>query len=313
MRRSLANCCAVWALSLALALTFNDFASATTDDSGAATIDYGRRLMTDTVALIGPQSPHRELRYSGNALACSNCHLNAGTQAGALPLTAAARNYPRYFPRAGHSADLTERINGCMVRSLNGRPLPPSSAQMQAMVSYIRSLSPPAAGGASGHASMTALPLLERAAKPARGHEIYQHTCASCHGVQGGGIKTSESTHYLFPPLWGSQSFNDGAGMARLITAARFIHDNMPAHLASPEHPVLSDEDAWDVAAFVLDHPRPHMAGLERDYPTLSEKPIDAPYGAYADEFPPEQHRWGPFAPIEARHHPHDSSSLQTP
>jgi thiosulfate dehydrogenase len=87
--------------------------------------------------------------------------------------------------------------------------------------------------------------------------------------------------------------------MARLSTAAAFIRNNMP-HGTSWTAPSLTEADAWDVAAFLEAQPRPHMAGLERDYPKLNEKPVDAPYGPYADSFPAIQHKYGPFGPIRA-------------
>jgi thiosulfate dehydrogenase len=101
----------------------------------------------------------------------------------------------------------------------------------------------------------------------------------------------------MMPPLWGPDSFNDGAGMMRLITAANFIHFNMP-HGTDYLNPQLSVEDAWDVAAYLVSQPRPHMEGLDRDYPNLLQKPIDTPYGPYADGFGQEQHKYGPSAPI---------------
>lgn len=99
----------------------------------------------------------------------------------------------------------------------------------------------------------------------------------------------------MFPPLWGPDSFNDGAGMGRVLTAARFIKARMP--LGKPD---LTDDDAFDVAAFINSKPRPQMANLERDYPDRSTKPIDNPYGPYADSFPQDQHKFGPFQPIDA-------------
>ena len=99
---------------------------------------------------------------------------------------------------------------------------------------------------------------------------------------------------YVFPPLWGPDSFNDGAGMHRVLTAARFIKAKMP--LGETD---LTHDQAFDVAAYINSKPRPQMANLDRDYPDRSTKPIDAPYGPYADDFPIEQHRLGPFPPIE--------------
>jgi thiosulfate dehydrogenase len=101
------------------------------------------------------------------------------------------------------------------------------------------------------------------------------------------------------PPLWGRDSFNDGAGMARLITAANFVHFNMP-HGTDYLNPQLTAEEAWDVAAFMISQPRSHKAGLEHDYPDLLQKPVDTPYGPYADGFSEQQHKYGPFGPIRA-------------
>ena len=100
---------------------------------------------------------------------------------------------------------------------------------------------------------------------------------------------------YVFPPLWGPNSFNEGAGMHRVLTAARFIKARMPLGATD-----LTDDQAFDIAAFVNSKPRPEMTGLDRDYPDKSKKPADTAYGPYADPFPMEQHRFGPFAPIDA-------------
>ncbi len=87
--------------------------------------------------------------------------------------------------------------------------------------------------------------------------------------------------------------------MNRLINAANFVHSNMPQG-ADYLNPLLSPDDAWNVAAFVLSQPRPHKPGLERDFPDLALKPVDTPYGPYLDGFSAQQHKYGPFAPIRA-------------
>jgi thiosulfate dehydrogenase len=135
-----------------------------------------------------------------------------------------------------------------------------------------------------------------------RGEADYANACAACHRPNGAGIRRSLPTTdlgYMVPPLWGSDSFNDGAGMARLITAANFLHFNMPQG-ADYLNPQLSPEQAWDIAAYVISRPRPHKAGLDKDFPDLLDKPVDAPYGPYADGFSEQQHKYGPFAPIRA-------------
>jgi thiosulfate dehydrogenase len=87
--------------------------------------------------------------------------------------------------------------------------------------------------------------------------------------------------------------------MARLITIANFVHFNMP-HGTDYLDPRLTTEDAWDVAAYVTSQPRPSRAGFDHDFPDLLQKPVDTPYGPYADTFSAKQHKYGPFAPIRA-------------
>jgi thiosulfate dehydrogenase len=100
--------------------------------------------------------------------------------------------------------------------------------------------------------------------------------------------------------LWGAGSFNDGAGMARIITFANFIHFNMP-HGTDYLDTRLRIEEAWDIAAFVLSQQRPTRASFAHDFPNLLLKPVDMPYGPYADHFSERQHKFGPFAPIRAQ------------
>jgi thiosulfate dehydrogenase len=146
------------------------------------------------------------------------------------------------------------------------------------------------------------MPELDRAADPVHGQALYVSNCATCHAPNGRGIRRSLASTdlgYMVPPLWGSDSFNDGAGMARLITAANFLHFNMP-HGADYLDPQLTPEQAWDIAAYMVSQPRPHKADLAKDFPDLLQKPVDAPYGPYADGFSARQHKYGPFAPIRA-------------
>jgi thiosulfate dehydrogenase len=263
----------------------------------------GRDLITATYAHIGPEVPDAASRYAGNNLACGNCHLEAGTKKFGIPLFGLLGEYPRYNARSGQDITIETRVDGCMMRSMNGRAMPLQAPQMQAIVAYIAFLStgvPP--GETLPGLGVGKMPELNRAADPARGRPIYMSVCAACHGVDGRGVRRSLPTDdlgYTMPPLWGPDSFNDGAGMMRLITAANFVHFNMP-HGTDYLNPQLSVEDAWDVAAYFVSQPRPHMEGLDRDYPDLLQKPIDTPYGPYADGFDREQHKYGPFAPIRA-------------
>jgi thiosulfate dehydrogenase len=263
----------------------------------------GRDLITATYAYIGPEVPDRAKRFAGNNLSCGNCHLQAGTKKFGIPLFGLLGEYPHYSARSGAPITIEDRLNACMTRSMNGRPLPAGAPEMQAIVAYIKFLSTGVSPGQLLPGMGTGkMPELDRAADPVRGETGYANACVACHGPDGAGIRRSLPTTdlgYMMPPLWGNDSFNDGAGMARLITAANFLHFNMP-HGVDYLNPQLSPEQAWDIAAYVVSRPRPHKAGLEKDFPDLLEKPIDAPYGPYADGFSEQQHKYGPFAPIRA-------------
>jgi thiosulfate dehydrogenase len=263
----------------------------------------GRDLIAATYAYIGPEVADRAKRFAGNNLACGNCHLQAGTKKFGIPLFGLLGEFPRHSARSGAPMTIEDRLNSCMTRSMNGRALPVGAPEMQAMVAYIKFLSTGVAPGQLLPGMGTGkMPELDRPADPVRGERGYANACLTCHGPNGAGIRRSLPTTdlgYMVPPLWGSDSFNDGAGMARLIAAANFIHFNMP-HGVDYLNPQLSPEQAWDIAAYVISQPRPHKAGLDKDFPDPLEKPVDTPYGPYADGFSEQQHKYGPFAPIRA-------------
>ena len=59
-------------------------------------------------------------------------------------------------------------------------------------------------------------------------------------------------------------------------------------------HPAISNEAAWDIAAFVNSQPRPHK-DQSKDWPDISKKPVDCPIGPYVDSYTEKQHKYGPF------------------
>jgi thiosulfate dehydrogenase len=272
-------------------------------DAHGLQVREGRDLVTATYAYIGPNVPDPSKRYAGNNLACSNCHLEAGTKKFGLPLFGLYNDFPQYSARSGGEISIEDRINSCMTRSMNGRPLPHDAPEMQAIVAYVKFLSTGVARNQRVPGLGTGqMPELRRAAAPARGEPHYLRNCAACHNTDGSGVRGSiagSDLGYIMPPLWGRDTFNDGAGMARIINLANFIHFNMP-HGADYLNPQISVDDAWDIAAFVLSHPRPHLAGIEHDFSNLLMKPVDTPYGPYADHFSERQHKYGPFGPIRA-------------
>ena len=189
---------------------------------------------------------------------------------------------------------------------MNGRALPVGGHEMKAMLSYIRfiSMAEPVGASLDGRGAPS-LPLPDRAGDPARGGQVFTEICAACHGVDGQGQRLSPAEaretgrRYRYPPLWGPDSFNDGAGMARGITAAQFVHANMPFG-TSWQAPRLSVADAFDLVAYIGEQPRPHKPGLDADFPDRARKPVDAAYPPFVGPFPADQHRLGPWRPIQA-------------
>jgi thiosulfate dehydrogenase len=271
------------------------------DDPFGKLVKYGHALFTDTANEIGPAVLDPEQRFSGNNLTCQNCHLQAGTQPYAMPMIGVWGQFPQYRGREGAVDTLEERINGCMERSMNGRALPVDSREMKAFSSYLRWLSTGVPDGAKLLGAGTLrVKEPDRAADPGRGAAIYARVCAACHGADVSGQRAQQGLGYQFPPLWGRDSYNNGAGMSRLLTAAGYALHNMPLGTRF-DSPLLRDDEAYDVAAYIVTQSRPEKANVEKDYPIRLEKPIDSPYGPYADGFPPEQHRLGPFGPIRAK------------
>jgi thiosulfate dehydrogenase len=273
-------------------------------DSFGRTVRAGRDLIAYTASTIGPDAADPAMRFSGNGLECQNCHLDAGTRKFALPLAGVWGVFPQFIGRENEVRTLEERINGCMERSMNGRALPSDSPQMKAMLAYIRFISSDVPTGRSAEGrGAPLLPLPDAASDPKRGAVVFAETCAVCHQADGQGKRwgpedAAQRHRYQFPPLWGPDSYNDGAGMARPISAANFIRANMP-YGTDFAHPVLSAQDAFDVAVFVDRQQRPHRLGNERDFPDRSLKPVDATYPPLLGPFPASQHLTGPWQPIQ--------------
>ena len=240
------------------------------DDDHGRLVRRGRDLITATYAHIGPEVSDPAKRYAGNNLACGNCHLQAGTKKFGVALFGLFADYPIYSTRSAGEITLQERFNECMTRSMNGRPLPAGSPEMKALLAYVEFLSTGVAPGERlPGLGVGRMPELDRAADPVRGKAGYANACAVCHGPDGEGIRRSLPTTdlgYMVPPLWGNDSFNDGAGMARLITAANFIHFNMP-HGVDYTNPQLTPEQSWDIAAYLVSQPRPRKAGTRERLP----------------------------------------------
>lgn len=263
-------------------------------------IRYGYDLFMKTSEFLGPLNPDLEEPYTGNVLSCNNCHLLGGTKPFGAPLIGIIKRFPQYRGREDKMGTIEERINGCMERSMNGRKIDPQGKDMKAFIAYMDWLGryAPEDGKVAG-SGFPALQLPERAVDLEQGAKVFTKHCVECHQADGQGQWKADSTGYLYPPLWGKHSYNNGAGMTRVITSARFIKGNMP-YGTTYDNPVLTDEEAYDVAGYINQHERPVKPNLEVDYPNIRKKPVSTPYPPYDDPFPIEQHQMGPFQEIMA-------------
>ncbi|MCK0157813.1 c-type cytochrome [Cellulophaga sp. F20128] len=286
-------------LKISLAPIATDFDISLLDNSKENTVvKYGYELFKNTPKYIGPENSNLNIRTTGNALACTNCHLQAGTKPFSAPLIGITNRFPQFRGRENKIGTIEERINGCMERSMNGKTLAVDGKEMQAFVAYVSWLSrlAPKDGKVFGQ-GFVKIEIPNRKVDLQKGKKVFKKVCVACHGTNGEGKKAIEDFVYEYPPLWGSDSYNNGAGMNRVITAAQFIKANMP-YGTTYENPVLSDEEAYDVAGYINQQTRPLKPQREKDFPDLKKKPVSTPYPPYADTFSVEQHQLGPFQPI---------------
>ena len=260
-------------------------------------IRYGKELVTSTYKYIGPEVEDENMRYAGNNLSCQNCQLDAGTKAYSAGFIGVFANFPQYRPREDSIGTLADRINGCMQRSMNGKPLPVDSKEMKAYEAYMFWLSQGVPVGAKVEgASLFEVDrkmIQTTKADVEKGRKVYEEQCASCHGANGEGVKNEgKANGYIYPPLWGKDSYNKGAGMYRTLKATDFIKANMPLG-ATHENPILTDEEAYNVAVFINidEHERPEKANREKDFPDPVVKAPDT----YIQGKDPIQRRTGPF------------------
>jgi thiosulfate dehydrogenase len=220
------------------------------DDPKTESIEYGEEIFNETNTVL-PENV-------GNELSCQSCHADGGLTNSASMVGVAA-DYPQYRPREGVTFTLEDRINGCMIRSMNGEMIDSDSEEMRGLIAYLTYISE---GVEIGADRPWAEPnSLDELPEPdvANGEELYtKKNCLSCHGDDGAGTGTNSG-----PALWGENSFNDGAGMGRLTKAAGYIQNNMPIG----EEGTLTDQEAADLAAFLLMHDRPEWEGHDDDFP----------------------------------------------
>lgn len=227
-------------------------------DELGASIRRGLALITNTTDSLPAHAP-------GN-IQCSSCHIDAGRRRDAAALIGVYARFPKYMDRTGAVIPLEDRINYCFTRSLAGTRIPNDSREMQDIVAYLAFISTglPVAAHVQGE-GMPTLPILT--GDSARGAALFAATCTPCHGLDGQGKPP------LIPALWGPRSFSIGASMARQERAATFIRHFMPQNKPG----TLTDQQAYDLSAYINSHPRPDSPGKEKDWPA-GGAPRDVPY-----------------------------------
>ncbi|HEY3675786.1 MAG TPA: c-type cytochrome [Candidatus Tumulicola sp.] len=209
-----------------------------------ASIAYGHAIVVDT--------RHEMPGFARARMSCEACHLDAGTKSRGGSFIGTYARFPQWNERSKRVIALQDRLAECFLYSMNGHPPAYDSKAMIALVAYIAWLSRDVPTGSP-------LPATDRPVEPPqhrtpnleRGGALYAARCEQCHQSNGNGVGEA------FPPLWGANSFNSGAGMARLDQMTGFVKYNMP--VGKPGS--LSLEDAYDVSAFVLHHSRPRFDG----------------------------------------------------
>ncbi|MFZ9503723.1 MAG: c-type cytochrome [Cyclobacteriaceae bacterium] len=261
-------------------------------DEAGRRIRYGQKLVAHTAAYLGPAGSVMQIT---NGMNCQNCHLESGTKLFGNNYAGVASTYPKFRPRSGTIETIEKRVNDCIQRSLNGRPLSEESEEMKSFVAYIQWVGSQVPKDSIPKGTGIKQPaLLDRPADPEKGKLVYEQNCARCHGTNGEGMKVAGSAEWLYPPLYGPQSYNTGAGLYRLSRFAGYVKYNMPNDLATPEKPFLTDEQCWDVAAFVNSMSRPGF-DISSDWPDISKKPFDHPFGPFSDDRSEKEHKYGPW------------------
>jgi thiosulfate dehydrogenase len=248
-------------------------------------IRWGFKIFTNT--------PGEAARFTPSKISCNNCHLNGGQRERSLPLVGVAGMFPEYNRRSGRLYTLGDRIVDCFLRSENATGMieadvvsrsgddeqetmpSPTSKEVLAVSAYLTWLARgyevgknPAWRGQNVIAASNVIPIERLDAS--KGEALFVERCTSCHGADGQGVAVGDKKP---GPLWGPDSWNDGAGAARVYTLAGIIRYSMP--YLDPG--VLTDEEAQQLAMFINTKPRPAYPFKSQDYRT-EKLPVDSVY-----------------------------------
>ena len=252
----------------------NPLTDSSLDDSKLSNeIRWGFKIFTNT--------PHEASKFAPGKVSCNNCHLNGGQRELSLPLVDVAGMFPEYNRRSGRLYSLGDRVVDCFLRSENATGAPEAelptttSREVLAVSAYITWLARGAEVGKNpswrGRNTIAAANLIPiEKLDPRKGEALFMDRCTNCHGEDGQGVAIGDKKA---GPLWGPDSWNDGAGAARVYTLAGIIRYSMP--YLNPGS--LTDQEAQELAAFINSKPRPSYPYKAQDYRT-EKLPVDSVY-----------------------------------
>jgi thiosulfate dehydrogenase len=209
-----------------------------------AAIRLGKELVEQT------SSHPLTKEHVGNVLNCTSCHLESGQHLKAASFIGVASAYPAFSLRENAVITLEERIRHCFARSQNGTRPPYGSKAVVSIAAYITWLSRGTriemnATAPLGPNHVQVLDPQGYEPDSDRGRSLYSERCAECHAEDGSGNDEG-------PPVWGDQSYNDGAGLAKLGNLASWLKVAMPLDNAD-----LSNDEAFDIAVYITSQARP--------------------------------------------------------
>lgn len=217
-------------------------------------IRYGIKLLKDTEGTLGP---YGSLKITKNEVNCAACHMEddgnglPGTKKYVIPFLNVFNNYPKLDIETMKIISLEDRIRG--MGGVDSHIFPNDSKEMKAILAYFKWLKK--AYGVKDGVKLQGdffakMNFPNRMADPVKGKKLFDEKCAICHGEKGLGLKNDnyeKGGGHLYPSLL---IYPDGGHMAMIPFLARFLKSTMPFG-ASADNPILSDDEALDIAAYV--------------------------------------------------------------
>lgn len=207
---------------------------------------------------------HRPVGYPSfweTRMNCTSCHLNGGTKEYAAHMADAAVNYPMVYSSQNIVYTNRMRIARCYAHSINEILYGSNSEHYKLIGLYIAWVGeknglPVGTMRASRGIHNIRGTAVQHASNMA-GQKAYVEKCQQCHGPAGYGTDKYDNDPFLHPPpINGSATFVRTATLSYPERFASFIQNNMPPG-ATHEHPLITEQEALDIAEFIQAQTRP--------------------------------------------------------